>query len=245
VNDSQDAFGHALLDELEGRSAFEVIERSDGRLDVSNPVAVYFNGYADWGPLGQKAIDLARGRVLDIGCGAGRFTLHVQGSGLDVVAIDWSPLAVEVARRRGVRDARVLSITGINGRLGPFDTVLMMGNNFGLFGNAGRAKSLLRRLWRITNPGAQIIAQTLDPYQTNDSTHLEYQASNRRKHRMGGQIRMRVRYQCRKTPWFDYLFVSVDELTDLIRGTGWVLAEVLGWNGPIYVARLERSSAHG
>jgi SAM-dependent methyltransferase len=239
MNDAQDAFGHALQDHLDGAEAFEVIERSDGLLDVSTPIGVYFNHYEDWGSLGQKAIDTARGRVLDIGCGAGRFALHLQNRGLDVVAIDRSPLAVSVTRRRGVKDARVLSITRITRRLGCFDTILMMGNNFGLFGSARRARTLLRRFRGITSNTGQIIAQVLDPSATTDPVHLAYQAANRARGRMPGQIRMRVRHRQYKTPWFDYLFVSLEELRTLIDGTGWTVSNILGWDGPVYVASLQ------
>ena len=245
MNDSQDAFGHALLDHLNGKEAFEVIERSDGFLDVSAPAAVYFNEYADWGPLGQKAADSATGRVLDVGCGAGRFALHIQSRGLDVVAVDRSPLAIEVCRRRGVRDARVSAITEINSDLGFFDTILMMGNNFGLFGNARRARTLLRRFRNITTSRGQILAQVLDPSQTTDPVHLEYQAANRAKGRLSGQIRMRIRLRQYKTPWFDYLFVPLEELRQIIDGTGWQESEVLGWDGPVYVVRLTKSQTAG
>jgi len=151
MNDMQDAFGRALQDHMNGETAFEVIERSDGLLDVSMPVSMYFNEYADWGLIGQKAVDAVRGRVLDVGCGAGRFALYLQERGLEVVAVDRSPMAVDVCRRRGVKDARVLSITEIASDLGVFDTILMMGNNFGLFGSFSRARRLPAFwVWRLS-----------------------------------------------------------------------------------------------
>jgi len=241
MNDMQDAFGRALQDHMNGETAFEVIERSDGLLDVSMPVSMYFNEYADWGLIGQKAVDAVRGRVLDVGCGAGRFALYLQERGLEVVAVDRSPMAVDVCRRRGVKDARVLSITEIASDLGVFDTILMMGNNFGLFGSFSRARRLLRRFRSITAPHGRIIAQILDPSNTKDPVHLAYQAANRAKGRMSGQIRMRVRHRQFKTPWFDYLFVSPDELRSIVDGTGWEVGEIIGWDGPVYVALLVRS----
>lgn len=241
MKEQQDAFGHALLDQLGGVESNAIIERSDGLVDVS-AIHGYFSSFEEWGELGRKAADAARGRVLDVGCGAGRFALHLEERGHEVVAIDNSPAAIEVCRQRGVRDARLLSIARISQRLGRFDTILMMGNNFGLFGNASGVTTLLRRFHRITNPDGQLIAQILDPYQTDDPVHLDYQEANRRRGRLSGQIRLRVRYRTYRTPWFDHLFVSLEELKELVHGTGWKVSMVLGWEGPIYVAVLGKTA---
>lgn len=237
IKPEDDAFGYALLDHLEGRGGVELIERSDGYLDVSADAAAYF---AEPTELQADIADRAIGRVLDVGCGAGRYALYLQERGRDVVAVDASPLAVEVCRRRGVRDVRLLTLEQVDQTLGRFDTVLMLGNNFGLTGSYTAAKRVLKRLSRMTNPGAKILAQTLDPYRSANPDHLAYQARNRARGRMSGQIRMRVRYKAQKTPWFDYLFVSQKEFDEIVRETGWRVSEFISGNGPDYVAVLQR-----
>jgi SAM-dependent methyltransferase len=235
----QDAFGHALMDHLEGRGGEELIERSDGYLDRSAGAETYFAE-----PTGEQAAvaDRASGRVLDVGCGAGRYALYLQEKGLEVVAIDASPLAVEVCRRRGLRDARVLTLQEVDGTLGQFDTVLMLGNNFGLMGGHRGAKSSLSRLRHVVRPGGCILAETMDPYQSGNPDHLSYHADNLVKGRMGGQIRMRMRYKKYKTPWFDYLFVARGELEDIVRDSGWRIQTIIAEDGPSYVALLERTA---
>jgi 2-polyprenyl-3-methyl-5-hydroxy-6-metoxy-1,4-benzoquinol methylase len=237
LTDQQDAFGHALLDHLEHGGGEEIVERSDGHIGLSAGAATYF---AEPNEEQRRVVERARGRVLDIGCGAGRFALYLQARGHDVVGIDISPGAVEVCRRRGLRDVRLLSITDISRSLGTFDTVVMLGNNFGLLGSFARARRLLRRFSRVVSPGGHIIAETLDPYQTSDATHLAYHAQNRARGRMGGQIRLRVRYECYRSPWFDYLFVSRSELESIVTDTGWRIAELISTTGPNYVAVLGR-----
>src|SRR5262245_10260056 len=235
-----DAFGHALVDHLEGRGGVELIERSDGYLDVSADAAVYFAE-----PTGMQAdvVERATGRVLDIGCGAGRYALYLQQRNREVVAIDASPLAVEVCRRRGLRDVRLLTLEQVTSSLGRFDTILMLGNNLGLLGSFRGARRILRRLGRIAQPGARIIAQTLDPYQSNNPDHRAYHEQNRARGRMGGQIRMRVRYKTYRTPWFDYLFVSRAELDAIVEDTGWKVSNVIAADGASYVAVLEQVTA--
>ena len=102
----EDAYGQLLLAALDRRPSEEVMERDDGLVYDGDPSA-YFAPYVEWPAAEREAVDEVRGRVLDVGCGAGRVVLHLQEQGHDVVAIDESPLAVDVARRRGVRDARV------------------------------------------------------------------------------------------------------------------------------------------
>ncbi|XKK38796.1 methyltransferase domain-containing protein [Nocardiopsis sp. ARC36] len=93
-------------------------------------------------------MDLAEGRVLDVGVGAGRHALALQASGKDVVGLDPSPGAVEVARQRGV-DARLGSIAAPPADIGRFDALLLLGNNLGLLTHAAEqgmaaARNLLR-----------------------------------------------------------------------------------------------------
>ena len=71
------------------------------------------------------------------------------------------------------------------------------------------------------------MAETRDIYQTEDPAHLAYHERNRRRGRLPGQIRIRVRYRELATPWFDYLMVSPDELEDILSGTGWQLSRAI------------------
>lgn len=217
------------------------VERSDGLMDHPVSARIYFQPYEEWRELDQRAAGLARGRVLDVGCGAGRLPLHLQERGLEVVAIDNSPAAIEVCRQRGVRDARVLSIEDVGPALGTFDTIIFLGNNFGLFGSAAGARRLLPRFHRLTARDGRLVAQVVDPYRTDDPGHLAYHEANRRAGRMPGQIKLRVHHGGRRTPWFDYLFVSLAELRDLLADTGWRVAEVIESGGPAYLAVIAKA----
>jgi SAM-dependent methyltransferase len=226
LTSDQDAHGRAMLDYLHGREAFELIERDDGMIAPSGGPEAYFSEPADWASYATDALGYVRGRVLDVGCGAGRISLFLQGLGHEVVGVDISPGAVETSRRRGVLDAREISITQLGPDLGVFDTLVFFGNNFGLFGNEKRARWLLRRFHRLTSEGGRIVAECMDPYQTEEEAHLSYHEFNRKRGRMGGQVRVRVRYKQYRTPWFDWLLASEEEVRGLLEGTGWHLEHV-------------------
>ena len=239
IEREHDAYGEELKSFVRNGHQTEVVERDDGYIDANNGIPLYFAPYSEWRDLDKKAIALALGRVLDVGCGAGRISLHLQSTGHEVVAIDNSPGAIEVSIDRGVRDARVLSFAQVNKSVGRLDSLVLFGNNFGLFANYRRARWLLRRLKGIVTPSGRIIAEVVDPYGTDNPDHLAYQQRNRERGRMGGQLRIRIRHRRIIGNWFDYLFVSKQELESIVDGTGWRLAETLEDDGVRYFALLE------
>jgi SAM-dependent methyltransferase len=242
VEDRQDAYGHQMYDYLRKiREVSEIVERDDGFFGVSTGAKYYFSEYRSWHDRERKAMRYVTGRVLDVGCGAGRVSLYLQKKGFDVLGLDVSPQAIRVCKIRGLKNARVMPITKISLKLGKFDTVIMFGNNFGLFGSRKRAKWLLKRFHRMTTEHARIIAESLDPYNTNDPAHLHYHKLSRRRGRMAGQLRIRVRYREYATPWFDYLLVSKREMRDILKGTGWRLKRTLDSSrSPAYIAVIEK-----
>src|ERR1700752_1316730 len=138
-----DAYGEELWDLYKGNMRLEITEREDHFISTGSFGEIYFFDYKDWPVVEQKAIKLAKGRTLDIGCGAARHALYLQRKGFDVVGIDNSPLAIKVSRLRGLKKAKVLPIERIDRfERGLFDTILMLGNNFGLFGSKTKAKRL-------------------------------------------------------------------------------------------------------
>ncbi len=240
LKDFQDAHGHAFLDYLHGKGGFEIVERDDGYFDVSGGPALYFKKYEDWGSHQKEAMQYVRGSVLDIGCGAGRHALYLQNKGFDVTGIDISPLAIKVCKLRGLKNAEVLAVTQVSWRLGKFDTLLMLGNNFGLFANPKRAKWLLRRFYNMTSSLGRIIAETRDPYKTDNPDHLAYHKWNRKRGRMPGQLRIRVRYKRYVTPWFDYLMVSKEEMQKILKGTAWYVHTFIDGSGGVYIAVIDK-----
>ena len=119
--------------------------------------------------------------------------------------------------------------------------MLMLGNNFALVGNPGRARWLLRRFHKMTSEDGRIIAQTRDPYGTDIPEHLAYHAHNRERGRMSGEARIRVRYKKYVTPWIDFLMVSKGEMATILTGTNWGVRDFLEGQHGVYVAIIEKT----
>ncbi len=175
-----DAYGELLLAAYEGRAAHEVMEREDGLLYVGDP-SDYFAPFRRWPAAERKAMRFVRGRTLDVGAGAGRVALHLQERGHEVVAIDTSPLALEVCRRRGVKRTEVRSLADLDG-LGVFDTVLILRNNLGLAGNASRSRATFAGF--AARPA--LITDSVDPSRITDPIMRDGAANG---------LRFRVRFR--------------------------------------------------
>lgn len=235
----KDAFGLGLLEYMQKGSSSEIIEREDGVLFYAYN-GEYFTPYRKWAYYEKQAIKYARGRVLDAGCGAGRHSIYLQERGLDVTGIDNSPLAIEISRKRGLKKAVEMAVEKI--RPGPekFGTILMLGNNFGLFQDAKKMKKMLSAMYKITTGDAVIIAETMDPYRLPGREQREYMRHNTGSGRMAGFVRMRILIKDVIGPWFDYLYVSKKEMVKMFEGTPWRVKRFFGGMMPAYTAVIEK-----
>ncbi|MBA0050992.1 class I SAM-dependent methyltransferase [Streptomyces sp. AJS327] len=197
-----------------------VYEFEDGYV-YAEDAADYFTEPDRWLPVDRWACQDVRGRILDIGCGAGRHATHLVRLGHDVVGVDPSVGGVAVARARGI-DARVGSVPELPADLGTFDTFLMLGANLGLLGEPGRSSRILDRLAELARPGAQLIG-----------TNIDFEAMPRPG---GGEAvpepadeppsvqrfaRMRVRHRTAATDWFDFLFCPPNRLQQVTADSRW------------------------
>ncbi|HEX6844831.1 MAG TPA: methyltransferase domain-containing protein, partial [Actinomycetota bacterium] len=206
-----------------GRGELQVVERDDGYTMVED-VGGYLAPPRRWIPCERLLLRAARGRVLDVGAGAGRVALALQERGHDVVAIDTSEGALAVCADRGIRHVDRRSVSSLRATDGPFDTFALFGNGLGLLRDERYARWLLGRFRSAGSPSCRILGTARDPYRTDDPAHLRYHARNRALGRMGGEMRFRLRFRAHRSAWFDFLFLSVPELIGLAGTNGWEIA---------------------
>lgn len=160
--------GAAILDYQRTGRAGHLLVLSSMFDDDEMPVPHLFRSVSDMPLLERKALDMARGRVLDVGAGAGCHALALQERGLTVKAIDISPLSCEAMRMRGVRDVECRNLLNLHlDSMGSaaghgFDTILLMMNGIGLAGKASGLAPLLTQLKSLLNEGGQILADSSD-----------------------------------------------------------------------------------
>jgi SAM-dependent methyltransferase len=225
----EDAYGNNIADTFYGRGGgYDIIEREDGHFTVNGDSDAYTEAFDLWSSIQKEASRYVKGRVLDIGCGGGKHAIHFQQKGLEVTGMDNSPLALQICIERGLKNALLCDVLRLDETvINHLDTIYMWGNNFGLLQNAIVAKRFFQKCLRMCNKDAKILIETLNPdgkafFMEDDKKYI---AENRLNGRMGGQIRVRVRYRHFVTPWNDFFFVSKSELSEILEGTGWKITE--------------------
>ncbi len=235
-------FGTALYDWVRGGRTPEVIERDDGYVEEGAGPDGYLSGFQDWPTPEKQSIRLMRGRIVDAGCGAGRVSLELQERGFDVVGIDESPLAVRAARHLGVANLKRMTVDGLTREIDAFDTVVLYGNNFGMFRTPDRARRLLTAWARRATAGTLIFAESTSAFAGGAPiVDRTYCRRNKERGLAPGTARFRISYEELKGPRMTWLFVSQREMRHIVAGTGWKIECILA-DGPTepYVAVLER-----
>jgi SAM-dependent methyltransferase len=157
----KDLFGKAILDFQTNNSPENLItETSISEADEMS-VAYLFRSYEEMPKLEQKALQLAKGKILDVGCGAGSHSLTLQNERkLDVTSIDISPNAIEACQLRGLKKAKVQDVMTVENE--KFDTILLLMNGTGIFGTLKETPLFLEKLKSLLNPSGQILIDSSD-----------------------------------------------------------------------------------
>ncbi len=201
------------------------------------PIPTLFRTEAQMPPLERRALSLARGRVLDVGAGAGCHTLALQARGLsDVTAVDVSPLSVEVMQQRGVRQAHCADFFTDSFGEG-FDTLLFMMNGLGIAGRLSRLPRLLERARQLLVPGGILLADSTDLrylFEAPDGTFLPPAEEG-----YYGEVDYRMVYAGCKGPAFDWLYVDFETLRHVATPLGFRVEKVQEGEHYDFLARLE------
>ena len=228
-----------MKDAVDGIQAEYDIEREDGRVET-HPVSDYILPLLQWDDLERLGIQHAKGKVLDIGCGAGRVLVHLQNCGHEVVGIDFAVGAVEACKKRGIKEVHHMSAGNLSFDDEEFDTIVMYGNNFGVLGDDDSIIRMLKAFHRITSKEAVIIAGSSDIVKTDMQVHLDYHQLNLDRNRPKGLVRLRVKYKDLVGDWGDLRLATPEEMIYLGENSGWKL-ERKYQKGTSYVGVLSKN----
>lgn len=158
----KDLFGKAILDFQTNNAPENLITETSISEEDEMSVAYLFRDFKQMPKLEQKALELAKGKTLDVGCGAGSHSLYLQNKrNLDVTAIDISKNAIEACRLRGLTSAKVTNILDLDSNE-KFDTILLLMNGTGIFGTLKETAKYLQKLKSLLLPNGQILIDSSD-----------------------------------------------------------------------------------
>lgn len=227
--------GEALEAYITGQKEAEITVISDIAPDDVIAVKYLFRNYNLMPPLEHLALQECRGKILDVGAGAGSHSLWLQEHGKQVIAMDISTKAVEVMQKRGIKQAIQADIWQFQPEE-KFDTILLLMNGVGLAGTLGNLVGFLRHLKDMLNPGGQILLESADilyMFEEEDgSVVLDLNAA------YYGQVQYQMEFNGQKGNSFPWLFIDADLLAEYAKNAG-LATEVLfeGTEGQ-FLARL-------
>ena len=198
------------------------------------PVPMLFRTYADMPTLERRALDLARGRVLDVGAGAGCHTLELQRRGIDVTAIDISPLSVATMRQRGVNKVAQTDFFDLEGQ---YDTILMLMNGIGIVGTIRHLPEFFAHLDRVLAPGGQVLCDSSDISYVfrGDDGVLDYPGEG-----YYGELTYHMQYRDTVGDPFPWLFIDRDTLAAAAHQAGYSVQVVADGEHCDYLARITK-----
>jgi SAM-dependent methyltransferase len=165
----KDLFGKAILDFQTNNSPEDLVTETNISEADEMSVNYLFRSFNEMPKLEKKALQLCKGKVLDVGCGAGSHSLYLQEKGFVVTAIDISENAIKACQLRGLKNARVQNILEVSTNTSKselkkqkFDTILLLMNGTGIFRTLLETPTYMQKLKSLLNPNGQILIDSSD-----------------------------------------------------------------------------------
>lgn len=210
VSPQNDPMGVAIADYFNTSRACKLRVMSDDFDEDEIPVAQLFRTYKEMSTIEQKALQIAQGKILDVGAGSGCHSLALQEMGKDVTAIEISTLSCEIMEKRGVDNvinANIFNETFV----GSYDTILMLMNGSGIIGKLENMELFFNRMKELLSPGGKIIMDSSDLkylFEDEDGSYLIDIAGD-----YYGEIRYSMKYKDIEGEEFDWLYIDYPTLS--------------------------------
>lgn len=232
--EEKDPMGAAIYDFLKLGKAGRLRVFSSQFDEDEIPVTELFRTYKDMPRQEQVALQLAKGRILDVGAGSGCHSLALKELGKDSLAIDISPLSVKAMQERGVK---ALHVNVFDEHFtGQFDTILMLMNGSGIIGKLKNMPDFCLRMKQLLTPGGCILLDSSDLrylYEDEDGSYVLDLAAD-----YYGEVDFRMQYKQIKGDTFDWLYIDFDTLSVYVSQYGFHAEIVAEGEHYDYLAKL-------
>ena len=236
----KDLFGKAILDFQTNNSPEDLITETTISEEDEMSVAYLFRSYDEMPKMEQRALQLTKGRTLDVGCGAGSHSLTLQNDrNIDITAIDISANAIEACRLRGIKKVMVQDVMQLENE--KFDTILLLMNGAGMCGKLKNIPKFLLKLKSLLNSGGQILLDSSDiiyMFDDDDSEGLEGGKWIPSQKEYYGEIVFNISYKGEKEKPFDWMFIDYNTLQNAALANGLQCEMILEGEHYDYLARL-------
>lgn len=228
-----DPLGNALLEYYNtGEEQKLKVHSRDVHTDIYK-ASYFFRDFEEMPLLEKKALKMCKGKVLDVGAGAGCHSTWLQQKGFDVTAIDTSPGAVETMNQRGVAKGFCESIYDHNGE---YDTILMLMNGIGLAGKLKNVGTLLQKLKRLLKADGQILTDSSDIFHLYDSLDGDDLLNFEKEYL--GEVSFQFENKGIRSNWFDWIYLDQRTFREIATSVGFKFEVVDNDSTKAYLAHL-------
>lgn len=232
----KDLFGQAIYDYHFNNSPENLYTETTISEEDEMEVSYLFREFNEMPIIEQKAITLSKGKILDIGCGAGSHSLELQNKlQLDVTAIDISKKAIATCIARGIKQAEVCGILDLNENT-QYDTILLLMNGTGIFGTIKQIPIYLNKLKRLLLPNGQILIDSSDiiyMFDEDEDGGKWIPGTN-----YYGELTFKLKYKKEAEEEFPWLYLDYNTLQNAAIANGFKCELVLEGEHYDYLAKL-------
>ena len=234
IAQEKDPMGRAIAEYYKTGKAGKLRVLSSMFYEDEIPVATLFRTYEEMPALERTAMDLCKGRTLDVGAGAGCHSVVLKERGLDVMAIDISQLSVDVMKERGI-DARNINFFDET-FTEKFDTILLAMNGIGIVGKAENLCNFFRAARRLLAPDGQVLLDSSDIKYIfmDDDGSMEINLAAG----YYGEVDYKMRYRSTTGEPFDWLYIDFDTLSMYAEEHGFTCEKCADGEHYDYLARI-------
>ena len=197
---NKDIFGTAIKAYFENNDDTDIVVHSPDFDDDIIPVAYLFRNFDEMPKIEQTALDLCRGKTLDVGCGAGSHSLYLKEvKNIECIPVDTSEGAIEIARKRGLENARTEDFFELENET--YDTILMLMNGSGIIGKLDKLNSFFKQARSLLNENGQVIMDSSDLIflfdEAPESAEDYY-----------GELNFKMSYKGEESDYFNWLYID-------------------------------------
>ena len=241
-----DPMGRAIADYWKNKKADRLKVFSPMFEEDEIPLTTLFRKYKAMPEIERKALDMATGKTLDVGAGSGCHSLVLQEKGIDVTAIDISPISVETMKERGVKKVMEQDFFTMQGK---YDTILMLMNGIGIVGTLERMPKFFRQLDIILAPGGQVLCDSSDISYVFEDERLQVGDGTSGMNGMieipdemeyYGEQSFQMQYKDTIGEPFDWLYIDADTLKQKAGRCGYIVEVVVEGEHYDYLARITK-----
>lgn len=213
IDKKHDVLGDAILDYFQNKSDKNILVNTNVAFEEQLSPSYFFRSFDQMPHLEQDALRLCKGKILDIGAGAGSHSLYLQNNNFDVTALEISPGAIEVMKLRGVKQILSLNFNELKNQ--KFDTLLFLMNGFGMAETINNVVPFIHHCFELLNDNGQILFDSTDLiylYKQEDGSYLFDLNAN-----YYGEVEYKLSYRGKNSIPFKWLYLDNNYLLEMCK----------------------------